>query len=558
MAQNLKDEAGNSDRVQDQTHRRLKPRHIELIGIGGTIGTVLFVQIGAGLTKGGPASLLLAFMLWSTVVLAVNNCSSEMVTWIPISSPFIRFADHFADPALGFAAGINFFIFLAALVPFEITALTIVLKFWTDKIPVPAIVVIVLVSYAALNCLAVRYYGESEFWLALGKILLIIGLILFTFITMVGGNPLRDVYGFRYWDPSKVPGAPFAEYIGTGALGRFMGFLACLTQASMTIGGPEYVAMTAGEAMMPRTTLPRAFRTVFYRLAAFFILGSLCVGIVVPYSDPELMSAILNAKPGAATSPYVIAMERMHIPFLPHVVNAVVLTSIFSAGNSYVYGASRTLYGLALERKVPRFFLKCTSSGVPIACVGLTLAISCLCLYFLCFNFVEAKYRVAFLQVSNNSAVVLQWLLNLVAASALLNYAIMAFTYIRFYDVSAATPQSNPCKCRYWQALKLQGVSRSSLPHRTSWQPWCAYYTICGSLIMVLVNGYTVFLPGRWNTLSFVFSYAMVGVVPVLYVIWKVLFRTQWRKLKEITFLDAERREVDEYEQTECSTADKT
>lgn len=525
MADNLKDEARNSDRVQDQTHRRLKPRHIELIGIGGTIGTVLFVQIGAGLTKGGPASLLLAFMLWSTVVLAVNNCSSEMVTWIPVSSPFIRFADHFADPALGFAAGINFFVFLAALVPFEITALTIVLKFWTDKIPVAAIVVIVLVAYAALNCLAVRYYGESEFWLALGKIFLIIGLILFTFITMVGGNPLRDAYGFRYWDPSKVPGAPFAEYIGTGALGRFMGFLACLTQASMTIGGPEYVSMTAGEAMMPRTTLPRAFRTVFYRLAAFFILGSLCVGIVVPYSDPELISAILNAKPGAATSPYVIAMERMHIPFLPHVVNAVVLTSIFSAGNSYVYGASRVLYGLALERKMPRFFLKCTSSGVPIACVGLTLAISCL----------------SFLQVSNNSAVVLQWLLNLVAASALLNYAIMAFTYIRFYD-----------------ALKFQGVSRSSLPHRTSWQPWCAYYTICGSLIMVFVNGYTVFLPGRWNTLSFVFSYAMVGVVPVLYIVWKVLFKTQWRKLKEITFLDAERREVDEYEQTECSTADTT
>ena len=123
--------------------------------------------------------------------------------------------------------------------------------------------------------LAVKWYGESEFWAALGKVLLIIGLIIFTFISMLGGNPLHDRYGFRYWNN---PGS-FAELYRTGNLGRFLGFLQCLIQASFTIAGPDYVSMAAGEAENPRKIMPRAYNAVFYRLTCFFVLGALCVGI---------------------------------------------------------------------------------------------------------------------------------------------------------------------------------------------------------------------------------------------------------------------------------------
>lgn len=136
--------------------------------------------------------------------------------------------------------------------------------------------------------------------------------------------------------------------------------------------------MTAGEACAPRTTLPAAFRGTTFRLIAFFVLGSLCVGIVVPYNDADLLRAISGARPGAGSSPYVIAMAHMGIPVLPHLVNALVLTAVFSAGNSYVFCASRTLYGLALEGKVPRVLARCTASGVPIYCVGVTLAVALL------------------------------------------------------------------------------------------------------------------------------------------------------------------------------------
>ncbi|KAF7323155.1 General amino acid permease [Mycena chlorophos] len=502
---------------RDQTRRSLKSRHIQLIGIGGTIGTALFVQIGSALTEGGPASLFIAFTLWSTVILAINNCLSEMSTWIPISSPFVRFADRFVDPALGFTAGVNFWIFESALIPFEVTAFNLVLNFWTDKIPITAVIAFVLVCYALINIFAVGWYGETEFYLSIGKVVLAVGLMLFTFFTMVGANPLHDVYGFRSWNPAEVQGAPFAEYIKTGSLGRFLGFLACLIQASFTMAGPEYVSLTAGEAEFPRSTLPRAFNSVFFRLTTFFVLGTLCVGIVVPYNDPNLITALSNAVPGAGSSPYVIAMERLHIPILPHIVNALVMTSIFSAGNSYVYCASRTLFGLALEGKMPRFLAICTSRGVPIYSVTVTLAIALL----------------AFLQVSNNAAVVLQWFVNLVTASQLLNYAIISFTYLRFY-----------------YAMKEQGIPRDRLPHTTFWQPFSGYYALVCTSVMAFVSGYTVFLPGNWDVPTFLFSYASLGAAPILFIGWKIFRRSKWQRLEDITFFHKEREEIDYYEET--------
>lgn len=166
-----------------------------------------------------------------------------------------------------------------------------------------AVITIVLLMYAAINIFAVKWYGESEFWLALGKVLLIVGLILYTFFTMLGLNPIHDRYGFRYW---QNPGPVNYGYGGyEGSLAGFLGFLACLIQASFTIAGPEYVSMAAGEAENPQKVLPKVYVGVLYRLTAFFVLGSLAVAIVLPYDDADLIAAYANSAPGAAASPYV-------------------------------------------------------------------------------------------------------------------------------------------------------------------------------------------------------------------------------------------------------------
>jgi yeast amino acid transporter len=453
----------------DGTHRRLKPRHIQLIGIGGTIGTMLYVSIGTVLIQGGPASLFIAFSLWCTVILAVTFCLAEMVTYLPISSPFIRLAGRYVDEAFGFAAGWNFFIFEAVLVPFEVTACNLIINYWSDVVPTGGIIAIVIVLYALINLLAVEWYGEAEFWAALGKVLLIVGLLVFTFIVAVGGNPQHDHFGFRYW---YEPGA-FAEYYTTGSLGRFQGFLQCLIFASLAVAGPDYVSMAAGEAENPRGVLPKAFNAVFYRLTAFFCLGSLAVGVLVPYNDPELKAAYAEGRAGAAASPYVVAMNRLGIPILPHIVNALILTAAFSAGNSYVYCASRSLYGLALEGKAPKFFARCTKKGVPIYCVIFVLLIALL----------------AFLQVSEGSAVVLSWFVSLMTASQLINYSAVCVTYLCFH-----------------RAMKAQGISRDSLPYKAYLQPYAAYYAFVATTVFIFLGGYTVFLPGKWNVPSFLFS----------------------------------------------------
>ncbi|KAK7186602.1 hypothetical protein DPSP01_001982 [Paraphaeosphaeria sporulosa] len=495
--------------VRDSTHRKLKPRHIQLIGIGGTIGTALYVQIGRGLMNGGPGSLFLAFSIWCTFILAVTLCMAEMVSYLPISSPFIRFAGRYVDEAFGFAAGWNFFIFEAALVPFEIVACNLIIHFWSDIVPTGAIIAIILFLYGLINLMAVKWYGETEFWAALGKVLLIIGLIIFTFISMLGGNPIKDRYGFRYW---KNPGS-FAELYREGNLGRFLGFLQCLIQASFTIAGPDYVSMAAGEAENPRKIMPRAYKAVFYRLTAFFVLGSLCVGINVPYNDPELKAAFKDGKPGAAASPYVVAMNRLRIEGLPHIVNAMVLGAAFSAGNSYVYCASRSLYGLALEGKAPKFMTKCTKNGVPFYCVAVVLVFACL----------------AFLNLGNNSAVVLDWFVALVTASQLINFSVMCFTFLAFY-----------------KACHVQGLDRNTLPFKAPLMPFAAYYGLVGTFIMAFVGGYTVFIDDNWNVPDFLFAYMMIFIFPVLYIGWKLIHKTKYKKAHEVD-LQEDLEEIEEY-----------
>ncbi|TIA55802.1 amino acid permease [Aureobasidium pullulans] len=429
-----------------------------------------------------------------TVADLVTPGTAEMVTYLPISSPFIRFASRYMDEAMGFAAGWNFFVFEA------------ILACRTARL-------FSSIGLILINVLTVEWYGETEFWAALGKVLLIIaplGLIIFTFIVMLGGNPLGDRFGFRYWNN---PGAFAPLYYG-GNLGYFLGFLQCLIQASFTIAGPDYVSMAAGEAENPRVVMPKAFKAVFYRLTTFFMLGSLCVGILVPYNDKELIAATTAGLPGAAASPYVVAMDRLRISVLPHIVNAMVLASAFSAGNSYVYCASRSLYGLALEGKAPKILTRTTRRGVPIYC---TIVVLCIAL-------------LAFLQVSSNAATVLKWFINLVTASQLINYAVMCMTFI----------------C-WKRACDAQGFDRNSLPFKGWGQPYLAWYGFVGCTVMAFVGGYTVFLPGKWDVPTFIFSYFMIGLFPVLFVGWKLIKKTKWTPATQVD-LRGEVEEIEEYQ----------
>jgi yeast amino acid transporter len=364
-----------------------------------------------------------------------------------------------------------------------------------------------------INVLAVRAYGEAEFWLSGGKVILIFMVFGFTFITMVGGNPQHDAYGFRYW---KEPGA-FAEYRSTGALGRWEGFLAALWSASFTVVGPEYISMVAAEAKRPRIYIKNAFKTVYWRFAIFFIGSALCIGIVIPYNDPKLVAILSGTSSGSGTasaSPYVIAMSNMGIGVLPHIVNALLCTSIFSAGNTYTYCASRTLYGLALEGRAPHFLRKCTKNGVPIYCFAVTLLFPLL----------------SFLQVGNGSSVVLGWLINLVTAGGVIDYIVMGVTYIFFY-----------------RACKAQGIDRKTFPYYGYFQPYSGYIGTAWMVVIVCCYGYSSFKP--FSVGSFFSYYTMLLLAPLTFTGWKLVKRTKFVKAHEADLV-WERPIVDAYEES--------
>ncbi|KAF4844788.1 General amino acid permease AGP2 [Colletotrichum siamense] len=472
----------------DQLQRHLTNRHIQLIAIGGSIGTALFVSIGTGLQRGGPASLLIGYTLHSVMVGLVNNCMAEMCVYMPITGSFIRYAGKWVDEALGFMAGWNFFLYEAFLIPFEISALNLILTFWRDDIPAAAVCVACIVLYGLLNVVAVKYFGEAEFWLASGKLLLIAMAFSFTFITMVGGNPQHDAYGFRTW---KNPGA-FAEYINTGDLGRFQGLLASIFSAGFTVVGPEYISMVAGEAQRPRIYLKQGFKTVYWRFGIFFIGSAIAIGIVVPYNDPKLENAGAGTADG---SPYVIALKNMGIDVLPHIINALLCTSIFSAGNAYTYCAMRSLYGLALDGQAPPIFKKCLKNGIPIWAFALVMLFPLL----------------SFLQVSNNTAKVVTMLQSLTQAAQLLNYVIICVVYVFFY-----------------RACNAQGIIRRNLPYYGYFQPYCSYIGIVWMTFMVTCFGYATFLPGHWDTLTFFSYYTMIFVGIITFSAWKLYKRTRF------------------------------
>ncbi|KAL2812933.1 amino acid permease/ SLC12A domain-containing protein [Aspergillus cavernicola] len=500
--------AGNADHLQ----RRMGNRQIQLIAIGGSIGTGLFINIGMGLAKGGPASLLIGITIQCCFMALVNNCIAEMAILMPVSGGFIRMADKWVDSALGFMAGWNFFLYEAILIPFEITALSTVLTYWRHDIPSVAVTAATIALYTIFNMLPVGFYGEVEFWLSSGKVLLVFILFGFTFFTMVGVNPQGDAYGFRYW---SNPG-PIAEWHTTGDLGRFEGLLNVIWVGTFMVVGPEYLSMAAAETRIPRVYVKTAYKTIYFRFGLFFIGSALAAGIVLPYNNETLHALATGegASGSAAASPYVIAMQNLGITVLPDIVNALIFTSILSAGNTYTFCAMRSLYGMALEGKAPRFLAKCTKGGIPIYCLGLTMLFSFL----------------AFLQQSNSTLVVFQWFVNIVTAGSIINFIVICITYIRFH-----------------RACHVQGVDRkATFPYYAYFQPYGAWLGLCWTVFILLAYGYSSFTP--WDVGTFFSYYAMTIFAVVAYTGWKIVMRSRLVPSEEIDLV-WEKPTIDIYEE---------
>uniref|UniRef100_L2FYU1 Dicarboxylic amino acid permease n=1 Tax=Colletotrichum fructicola (strain Nara gc5) TaxID=1213859 RepID=L2FYU1_COLFN len=343
--------------------RGLKARHITMIAIGGAIGTGLIIGTGKALAQAGPGSVFISYTLVGFIVFLVMAGLGEMAAWLPISSGFTGYASRFCDPSLGFALGWTYWFKYIIVTPNQLTAAALVIQYWVDRDRVnPGVfIAIFLVVIICINYFGIKFFGEFEFWLSSFKVIVIVAIILFSLILVCGGGPNGEATGFRYW---KDPGA-FKEYIDTGDAGRFLGFWSCMVNATFAYLGTELVGVTVAEAQNPRKTVPRAIKLTFYRILFFYCLSVLLIGMLVPYNSPELAFANKQST-GASASPFVVAAQVAGVKVVPHIINACICVFVFSASNSDLYIASRTLYGLASEGSAPAIFKRTDKRGVPI------------------------------------------------------------------------------------------------------------------------------------------------------------------------------------------------
>jgi len=346
-----------------------------------------------------------------------------------------------------------------------------------------------------VNLFGVRWFGESEVVFSCIKIMLITGLIIGGLVVTLGGGPDHTRHGFQYW---KNPG-PINEFLVKGAAGQWCAILQTFLQAAFSFQGMELVAVAASETRNPRRNIGKAVRRVYFRIIIFYLLGVLVTGMLVAYNDPKL----LNSSNTASESPYVIAFTNAGVKGLPHVINAGVFTSAFSAGNSFLFCASRILYGLALRGQAPRIFTKCTSKGLPVVAVSFTAFFSLL----------------SFLSVQNTASTAFLWLQSLSTVGGFFSWGAINLTYLRFY-----------------YGAKTQGIDRRKFAYFSRLQPYTAYWGLFWNSFFVITNGFSVFFPGQWSATTFVTSYINIPLFFMLYFGWKIFKKSKIWKTREMDF----------------------
>ncbi|KAJ5835789.1 hypothetical protein N7447_001815 [Penicillium robsamsonii] len=499
------------------TQRGLSSRHVQFLALGGCIGTGLFVGSGAALSTVGPAPLLMGYIVMSSIVYFVMNMLAEMTTYLPvqgISVPYL--ITRFTEPSLGFAVGYNYWYSFSMLLASEVTASGLVIEYWQSPVSVGVWIAIILVVILLLNIVAVSWYGEAEFWFASLKILAILGLIILGVILFFGGGPNHDRLGFRYW---QTPGAFAEPYLVPGiSTGRFLAFWTAMIKSGFSfIFSPELITTAAGEAASPRRNIPKAANRFIYRLFAFYILGSLVIGVTVAYNDKGLLQGVASGGSGAGASPFVVGIQNAGISGLNHVINAAILISAFSSGNSWVFAGSRTLYSLAGEGQAPKIFLRCNKNGVPYYAVLVTWAIGLL----------------SFLNLSSSGATVFYWFTNITTIGGFVSWVVVGVAYLRFRS-----------------ALDFHGLLKSR-PFITPFQPYGAYYAIFFVSLLAITNGYTIFFPGSFTASDFLVSYIVFVIFFLLYFGHKLYYKTPWMiKVSEVDIFSG-KDEIDRLEEEE-------
>ncbi|KUJ19567.1 amino acid transporter-like protein [Mollisia scopiformis] len=461
--------------VADKLSRKLSARQVQMIAIGGTIGTGLFLGTGKSLATGGPASMLIAYMIVGVIVMLTMLALGEMAAFVPIAGSFCTFAGRYVDDAFGFALTWNYWFNDAVSTAADLVALQLVFAYWDTGFPGWGLSLIFWVLLILANIITVKAYGELEYWLSLLKVVTITVFILLGIAVNCGGNTSHTYLGAHNW---YIGDAPFVGGIG--------GFASIFVTASFAYGGTESIAITAGETKNPTKNLPRVVKNVFWRILIFYVLSVLIIGLNVPYNYPNLSSK------ESSTSPFTLVFQMAGAKAAGSFINAVIMTSVISAGNHALFAGTRLLFSLSVDRHAPQFFGKLNRNRVPWIAVLATSAISGLC------------FGASFIGAGQ----LWTWLQNIVGVSNQLAWIAIALTSIRFR-----------------RAMELQNKTHL-LPFKNWTYPWGPWFSLALNIVIVLVQGWSSFSP-KFSAVDFVSYYVELPIMLVMYVGWKVLKRTR-------------------------------
>ena len=329
--------------MADKLQRELSNRHIQLIAIGGAIGTGLFLGAGQSIHLAGP-SILLTYIIVGFVLFMFMRAMGELLLSNLGFKSFGDIAHHHIGSMAGFMVGWTYWLTWIISGMAEVTAVAKYVSFWYPTIPnwlTAAATILVLV---ALNLFSAKLFGELEFWLSIIKVLTILALIAVGVVMIVFG--MKTSYG-----PATVTNIwKDGGFFPNGAQGFFMSF----QMAIFSFIGIELIGITAGETKDPHKTIPQAINNVPFRILLFYI-GSLAV----------IMSVVPWQQLNPADSPYVKMFGLVGIPFAAGIINFVVLTAAASSCNSGIFANSRTMFGLAGRKQGPAFLHRTNKHGVP-------------------------------------------------------------------------------------------------------------------------------------------------------------------------------------------------
>ncbi|KAL9946153.1 hypothetical protein ACHAQF_003985 [Verticillium nonalfalfae] len=485
--------------------RAMKGRHLHMIAIGGSIGAGFFVGSGGALASGGPASVLLGFMIVGVMIFNVVFALGELAVMYPVSGGFYTYSTRFIDPSWGFAMGWNYVFQWAIVLPLELTVCGLVVAYWNDNISVAVWITVFLVAIIIVNIFGSIGYAEEEFWSSLLKLAAIIIFMIIALVLVLGGGPSSgrydEYYGARLWyDPGAFRNG-------------FKGFCSVFVTAAFSFSGTELVGLAAAESKNPVKSLPGAIKQVFWRITLFYILGLFFVGLLIPSDDPSLLSD--SAYSDVKASPFVLVGLYGGLKGFDHFMNFIILVSVLSIGVSGVYGGSRTLTALAQQGYAPKIFTYIDRSGRPLPSV----------LAIILFG------PLAYINLSASGPDVFAWLLALSGLAAVFTWGSICLAHIRFR-----------------KAWAYHGHTLDEIPFHAAGGVYGSWLGLFLCFIVLAAQFYTAIAPPGQSALNdaegFFKSYLALPVVMLFWIcgfLWK---RTGWLRTAQMD-VDTGRRDLD-------------